>query len=100
MDEPTAALDIHHQLAIFKILRARAGRNGLAVVVVTHDVNLADVFCSHILLLNNGRSVATGAPAAVLTPEVLGPVYGVELVALTVREGHGQRWIVPSVESK
>jgi iron complex transport system ATP-binding protein len=95
LDEPTASLDIQHQLTIFQILRDRASRDGLAVVVVTHDVNLAGRFCSHVLLLSNGRCVATGTPAAVLTPEVLGPVYGVELVTLAVPEDRDRRWIVP-----
>ena len=95
LDEPTASLDLQHQLGIFEILRDRANRDGLAVVVVTHDVNLAVRFCSHVLLLSDGRCAAMGMPAEVLTPEVLGPVYGVELVTLTVPEGGDRRWIVP-----
>jgi iron complex transport system ATP-binding protein len=95
LDEPTASLDLQHQLAIFQILVDRATAEGLAVVVVTHDVNLAARFCSHVLVLDDGRSVAVGQPDEVLTPEVLGPVYGVELATLTT-EGHPpRRWVVP-----
>ena len=100
LDEPTASLDIQHQLAIFEILRGRTEAEGLTVVVVTHDVNLARRFCSHVLLLDNGRQVATGTPGKVITPEVLGPVYGVELVTLAEAVAYqdapcGTGWVVP-----
>ena len=95
LDEPTASLDLEHQLAIFRVLRDRAQHDGLAVVVVTHDVNLAGQFCSHVLLLDRGRVVASGSPADVLTPEVLEPVYGVELATLAMPGHPERRWILP-----
>ena len=95
LDEPTASLDLHHQLAIFEILRERAESDGLAVVVVTHDVNLAARFCSHVLLLHEGGAVAQGAPDEVLTPAQLAPVYGVEMATLTLEGDPARRWIVP-----
>jgi iron complex transport system ATP-binding protein len=95
LDEPTASLDLQHQLAIFRILRDRAVGDGLTVVVVTHDVNLAAKFCSHVILLDQGRVVAAGPPPKVITPAVLAPVYGVKLTALTVNGDGDARWIVP-----
>ena len=95
LDEPTASLDLQHQQSIFRILNERAGRDGLGVVVVTHDVNLAAQFCTHVLLLNDGRAVAQGASTVVLTPAVLQPIYGVNLVTLTVPDHPDRRWIVP-----
>lgn len=95
LDEPTAALDIQHQLAVFRILRERASKDDLTVVVVTHDVNLATPFCSHALLLSDGRVAAIGDPEEVLTPEVLGPVYGVSLATLAVPGRPQRRWLVP-----
>ncbi len=97
LDEPTASLDLQHQLAIFAILRERTMRDRVAVVVVTHDVNLAAQFCSRVLLLNDGRAVAQGPPGEVLTPELLGPVYGVELTSLTLPNDPGRRWVVPAM---
>ncbi len=101
LDEPTAMLDLRHQLAIFEILRRSSVQRALAVVVVTHDVNLAARFCSHVLLLHDGRQVATGTPAEVITPNVLGPVYGVDLTTLALegvprdaRPG-ASGWVVP-----
>ena len=99
LDEPTASLDLQHQLAIFRILRDRAANDRLAVVVVTHDINLAGQFCTHVLLLHEGRTVATGSPKDVLTPDVLRPVYNVELAALTMAGDSDRRWIVPTQRS-
>jgi iron complex transport system ATP-binding protein len=96
LDEPTASLDLQHQLAIFGILHHRAAEDRLAVVVVTHDVNLAAQFCTHVLVLHDGHTAATGSPKEVLTPNVLRPVYGVELLALTVSGDPDRRWIVPT----
>jgi iron complex transport system ATP-binding protein len=95
LDEPTASLDLRHQLAIFEVLMRRASTEGLGVVIVTHDVNLAAGFCSKVLLLDQGRCVATGSPEEVLTPEVLGPVYGVEMLTLSAEGKPSRRWIVP-----
>ena len=96
LDEPTASLDLQHQLAIFRVLRDRAWRDGLAVVVVTHDVNLAARFCSHVALMDRGRVVSCGRPEDVITPDVLGPVYGVELTTLSAAGDIGHRWVVPA----
>ena len=78
VDEPTSSLDPEHQLGVFSLLRelASAGRAGL---VVTHDMNLASQFADRIHLLRAGRIVASGTPSEVLTPEMLGPVYGERL---------------------
>jgi iron complex transport system ATP-binding protein len=96
LDEPTTSLDLQHQLAIFRILRDRAVGDGLTVVVVTHDVNLAAKFCSHVILLDQGRVAATGSPPEVITPAVLAPVYRVKLRALTVNGDGDAQWIVPN----
>ena len=75
VDEPTNNLDPGHQLAIFELLAALA-TEGRAVLVVTHDLNLASQFASRLVLLDEGRVAAEGTPRAVLRPEVLDPVYG------------------------
>lgn len=75
LDEPTSALDLPHQIAVFELLRARA-REGVAVLLATHDLNLAAAFADHVVLLDAGRVVAQGPPAEVLCDTVLGPVLG------------------------
>lgn len=74
-DEPTAALDIDQQLAIYELL-ADLASGGRSVVTVTHDLNLASQFSATVHLLHRGEFVAEGHPERVLTPEVLQPVYG------------------------
>lgn len=75
LDEPTAFLDLHHQLDICSILRRLNEERGLTVVLVSHDVNLASQYCDRLLLLDKGRVVRLGVPEAVMTPDVLEEVY-------------------------
>lgn len=74
LDEPTVALDIRHEMAIFELLRELAG-TGVAVLIVTHNLNLAARYADRLLLLDSGRPVAAGAPPNVLTREVVERVY-------------------------
>lgn len=77
LDEPTSALDLRHQVAVLdRVRRVVRERGGLAVVAL-HDLNLAGRFCDRLAVLAEGRVVADGAPAEVLTPELVGAVYGV-----------------------
>ncbi|MBX6333064.1 MAG: ABC transporter ATP-binding protein [Gemmatimonadaceae bacterium] len=68
LDEPTAALDVRHEMAMFELLRS-ATASGLTVVLVTHHLNLAARYADAIVLLDRGRVVARGAPAEVFTAE-------------------------------
>jgi iron complex transport system ATP-binding protein len=66
LDEPTAFLDLGHQVAAMRMAQV-AARGGLCVVAVLHDLNLAAAACDRVVVLSRGRVVAEGAPAAVLT---------------------------------
>jgi iron complex transport system ATP-binding protein len=76
LDEPTTFLDLRHQLAIYRLL-AELGRE-ILVVSVTHDLNLALAFADRVLVLDQGRVAADGAPREVLTPDLIGHVFGVQ----------------------
>lgn len=82
LDEPTAALDVKHEMAIFELLATLAGRDGVTVVVVTHNLNLASRYADRLLLLDRGRAVAEGAPGDVLRREILEAVYHWPLAVL------------------
>jgi iron complex transport system ATP-binding protein len=84
LDEPTNHLDLSHQLSILDLI-ARLNRDGLAVVAVFHDLNLAAEYCSRLALLENGRVAETGAPAEVITEEAIRRVYGVQVSVETNR---------------
>jgi len=77
-DEPTAALDPEHQVRVLLLLE-RLAAAGRAVLVATHELNLASRFAQRIVLLAEGRVVASGPPEDVLRPEVLTPVFGQHL---------------------
>lgn len=76
LDEPTAFLDLHHQLEIARIIRRLNRERGLTVVLVSHDLNLASQYCDRLLLLREGEIVAMGTPQEVIAKESLERVYG------------------------
>ncbi|ADB33514.1 ABC transporter related protein [Kribbella flavida DSM 17836] len=76
LDEPTNHLDIRYQLETLTLLRGL----GLTVVTALHDLNLAARFCDRLAVLAQGRVVATGAPAEVLTATLIQQVYAVDAV--------------------
>lgn len=76
LDEPIASLDLKHQLALLETVQDLA-RDGLTVVAVLHDLQLAAGIGDDVVLMNQGRLVARGAPHAVLTPARLAEVFGV-----------------------
>ena len=75
LDEPTASLDVRHEMQLFELVRALADRDGLAVLLITHHVNLAARFADRVLLLADGRPAGDGAPADVLTRETVERVF-------------------------
>jgi iron complex transport system ATP-binding protein len=76
-DEPTASLDPYHVLEIMRLLR-RTAEAGKLVIMVMHELSLVARFCDHVVLINNGRKVAEGAPGQVLTTERLRDVYRID----------------------
>lgn len=76
LDEPTAFLDLHHQLDIARIIKRLNRERGLTVILVSHDLNLASQYCDQVLMLNHGRLAAMGSPQTVIKPEVIEAVYG------------------------
>jgi iron complex transport system ATP-binding protein len=79
LDEPTAHLDLNHQLDIANMLRHLNREQGLTVLWVSHDLNLAAEFCERLVMLQNGRVVADGKPDEVITPKWLADIYGLKL---------------------
>jgi iron complex transport system ATP-binding protein len=74
VDEPTTFLDIAHEMAIFELLASLASA-GLAVLVVSHQLNLLSRFADEIVLLDRGKVAASGAPASVMIPALLEQVF-------------------------
>jgi iron complex transport system ATP-binding protein len=74
LDEPTASLDLSHQITLMNAARA-ASRNGVGVLAVLHDLNLAAAYCDHVVLLANGACVSQGSPRMVFDAARLTAVY-------------------------
>lgn len=75
LDEPTVSLDIRHEMSIFELLSQLTRRDGVTVVLVTHNLNLAARYADRLLLLDQGRAVAEGRPGEVLTEKIVERVY-------------------------
>ncbi|MEN8374271.1 MAG: ABC transporter ATP-binding protein [Gemmatimonadota bacterium] len=95
LDEPTAALDVRHEMAIFSLLLGLA-REGRAVVLVTHSLNLSGRFADRVLLLDRGRPRAEGPPGDVLRQEHIERVYEWP-VRITTHPGPGRDQGAPQV---
>ena len=76
LDEPTANLDLKHQLELLQIA-ARCARQDHTVIMILHDLNLAALAADRVLVLANGSIAADGTPAETITDEILGRVFKV-----------------------
>jgi len=77
LDEPTAFLDIKHQIDVHELLKSLNEKRGMTIVCISHDLNLAARYCKRLILLDRGRVAADGTPREVLTPENIARVFGV-----------------------
>jgi iron complex transport system ATP-binding protein len=77
LDEPTAHLDLRHQVRLLTRLRQWCDERASAMLLVLHDLNLASEYADRLILLSEGRIVAQGTPAEVLTPDHIEQVYRV-----------------------
>ena len=79
LDEPTSHLDIRNQLVIYDMMVRLAHDWPMAVVCVSHDVNLAARFADELVLIRDGRVVASGPPREVVTADVLRRTYDIDV---------------------
>lgn len=80
LDEPTASLDLSHQIRIMDLMEKLKTEKGVTIVMVSHDVNLAAMYADWLLLLKAGEIVCMGSPHAVLNFKTLEETYGCKLV--------------------
>lgn len=81
LDEPTTFLDIAHQYELLELLRD-FNEHGKTVVTVLHDLNQAARYANHLIVMRDGRIVATGTPAEVITPELIEAVFGLRCIVV------------------
>ncbi len=95
LDEPTNHLDLHHQFSLLSLVTSL----NCTVVMVLHDLNLAARYCQRLILVHQGRIVATGTPQEVLTPQVLEPIYQIGVSSFEL-DGRRQLVFAPQAEQR
>ena len=79
LDEPTSALDIHHQTEVMELITQMNQEKKMTVLSVLHDVNMASRYCGRMVLLQDGKAAADGAPSAVVTRKNMEKLYHMKL---------------------
>ena len=80
LDEPTASLDPAHQIRIMDLMDTLRASRGMAVIMVSHDLNIAAMYADRILMLKAGAVVHRGTPGEVLVPDILEKTYGCKML--------------------
>lgn len=98
LDEPTTFLDLRHQIEVLSLVRRLNRDLGRTVVMVLHDIGLACRYADHLVAMRDGRIVALGAPAEVVTPATIREVFGLEARVIADPET-GTPLVIPLRES-
>ena len=93
LDEPTSALDVGHQVSVLELVDDLRRTEGLSVLAAMHDLSAAGRFADRLILIDHGRIVAHGPPAAVLRSDLLSTVYA---TPLTVQDIDGELVVLPA----
>lgn len=78
LDEPTSHLDLHHQFAIMELLK-KLNKEGMSIIAVNHDLNLASLYCERLVLMHQGKVFEQGSPKDLITEKILKQVYQTEV---------------------
>jgi len=97
LDEPGMSLDLKHEMGLFELVLGLVHTEGIGVLMITHDLNLAARFADSLLLLEGGRPVAAGAPAQVLTKQIVETVFSWPVAMQTI---DGRPQMVPLRQPK
>jgi iron complex transport system ATP-binding protein len=93
LDEPTASLDLRHQLDLVAAVKSRAA-GGTTVIAILHDLNIATLFADRIVMLHNGRVAADGPPSQTITDDLLRTTFGVSNAVSRIPDG-GRPYVLP-----
>lgn len=87
LDEPTTFLDLHYQLQLLELLKRLNYQQGLSIITVLHDINLAARYSDRLALLRQGYLWGVDTPEVILTPETLRQVFDIEVALLSTPVG-------------
>lgn len=94
LDEPTASLDLGYQMEVSALLLRLNQDHGVTMAISTHDLNLAAAICRELILMRDGKVLATGPTTEVLTPDNVRALYDVE-ADVHVHDDTGHMTVVP-----
>jgi len=94
LDEPTTFLDIRHQMDLYRLIKRKNKEDGLTVITVVHDINLASTFCDRIIFLKHGAIIADGTPYDVIKYAKIKEVFDTE-VYVGINDLTGMPYYVP-----
>ena len=100
MDEPTAFLDINHQIDICALISRLRSERRLTVVLVSHDLNVASQYCDRVMMLKDGSVFQIGSPSDVMRPNVLREVYGCPVLIDSHPDSGRPRVTLPGMQSR
>jgi len=83
LDEPTSHLDLHYSIEIMNLIK-KISRLGLIVIMTTHDVNIASMYADKIIVIKDGKIRAMGKPEEVLDERLIGEVYKLKVIKVTL----------------
>lgn len=92
LDEPTANLDIKHQLEVMEIIKMIVEERKITAIIAIHDLNSASKYADRIFMMKDGKIFAVGSPKRVLTPNNIEKVYGVKA---EIAEFDGRLCVIP-----
>jgi len=93
LDEPTASLDLRYQVEIADLVRDLRRRRGMSIVISTHDLGLTGGLCDRLVLIRDGRVIASGRADDILTPDYIRQAYDVD--AEIMRHLSAARVVIP-----
>jgi iron complex transport system ATP-binding protein len=100
LDEPSAFLDLKHQVQVFELLRRLNHERSLTIVAALHDLNLAALFFPRLIMLREGKIYRDGSPMEVLTEHTIGKVYGIRVrIERNLSGKSPQLFICPSLQN-
>ncbi|UCD58315.1 MAG: heme ABC transporter ATP-binding protein [Candidatus Hydrogenedentota bacterium] len=94
LDEPTAFLDIKHQVDIYEILTRLNREHQMTIIAVSHDLNLASHYCERVLVFKQGKLMFDGLPEEAITAETIRDVYGADVV-VQKNPRNGRPFVLP-----
>jgi len=94
LDEPTAFLDIKHQVDIYDILTRLNRERGMTILAVSHDLNLASHYCERVLVFKEGSLMFDGLPQEAITTDTIRDVYGTDVV-VRMNDQTGRPFVLP-----